>query len=138
MSNGMAYGRGIYFSTLMDTSRRYSIKHPGWVNGKLRECSIVAICEIFLEQTNYIHGSNFVVPPEHENDIAIRYLVVFNGEHYGSNIVHITHSHLLSDKTDLHKHYEQLKSTMLAKADKTDLHKHYEQLKSTTLAEADH
>eukprot|EP01018_Ginkgo_biloba_P012771 Gb_25242 [translate_table: standard] len=108
MSTGMTYGEGIYFSTEMNISCEYSQRYSGWINGNLKHCAVVAICEIFTGNIHYVNESYLVVPPENENNIAIRYLIVFNnGDNIGTSLK-ISNKHMLSSKTDLCNHYDLL------------------------------
>ncbi|GLJ56072.1 hypothetical protein SUGI_1203760 [Cryptomeria japonica] len=111
MSAGMAFGEGIYLSTEMDHSLSYSTSLV-WKN---KDYSVVALCEIFSGQ-NYIAPNKreyLVVPPKNENDIVIRYLIVFNKSKAAASEIGgmktITTGHILSGDIDLYEHYEKLR-----------------------------
>ena len=112
MSIGRAYGEGIYFSTEMEVSLAYSSSSEWNVHGKRREYFVIALCEIFSGQ-NYVVAKrrNFlVVPPQNENDIVIRYLLVFNNKNKRSaSKKTIITGHILSGDTSLYEHYEKLR-----------------------------
>ncbi|KAH9317007.1 hypothetical protein KI387_018776 [Taxus chinensis] len=113
MAAGMAYGEGIYFSTDMNYSLNYSRSIPWTVHGKTKEYSVMALCEILSGQKYVATNRTFlVVPPKKENDVVIRYLLVFNqslkiGLSMGSTTV--TGGQTLSGNLDLYEHYEQLR-----------------------------
>ena len=109
MSSGTAYGQGIYLSTNMDDARFNSSPISGWPNGKLKEYGVVAICEILSGQRHFVGKSCLEVPPENENDIAIRYLIVCKHEYDKKESI-TTASHMLSTKTNLFEHYQLLRN----------------------------
>lgn len=113
MSSGKAYGEGIYFSTKMDDSCSYSSPLSGWLNGKLKDYGVVAICEILSGQIHFVNQSYLVIPPKNENDVAIRYLILWNNKNNKTRSVTITDNHMLSGETDLHVHYKLLRNRYL-------------------------
>ncbi|XP_057817025.2 uncharacterized protein LOC131030312 isoform X2 [Cryptomeria japonica] len=112
MSSGMAHGRGIYFSDNINVSAGYCKTRYEWANGKFRNCSVIAICEIFLDTVNRGTYAT-VVPPEHENNVVIRYLIVFSGREH--NILEPT------SNLELHEHYKKVRAMHLQKLGNKDL-----------------
>lgn len=113
MSSGKAYGEGIYFSTKMDDSCFYSSPLSGWQNGNLKEYGVVAICEILSGKSHFVNQSYLVIPPKNENDVAIRYLILWNNKYNKARSITITGNHMLSgqaDLLDLLEHYKLLRN----------------------------
>ncbi|KAH9316843.1 hypothetical protein KI387_018612 [Taxus chinensis] len=118
MSAGNACGDGVYFSTEMRTSLIFSTSSSWTVHGITKRYSVMAICEIFSGKKHSHPRSNFyVVGPKYENDIVIRYLLVFNPcKYYGGGNVRITEDHMLTvaeeakqSDTNLQQHYEKMR-----------------------------
>lgn len=109
MSSGKAHGEGIYFSTKMDDSCSYSSPLTGWLNGELREYGVVAICEILSGHRYFVNQSYLVLPPKNENDVAIRYLILWKNKCNKTRSVTITDNQRLSGETNLHEHYKLLR-----------------------------
>lgn len=110
MSNGASYGEGIYFGERLSTSMGYARSSSGgWTTGALRNGFIcLAICEIVNGCTrNHINGI-LVVPREHEQDVAIRYLLVFPAQTHIEKDLHIQ-GQILSVRTNLFEHYRGLR-----------------------------
>lgn len=110
MSSGTAYGRGIYLSTRLDDALSHSSLLSGWRNGNLREYGVVAICEILSGERRFVSESCLVVPPENENDVAIRYLIVCKHNKYNEKGFRTTASNMLSTETDFLEHYQLLRN----------------------------
>ncbi|KAI5079423.1 hypothetical protein GOP47_0004902 [Adiantum capillus-veneris] len=127
MSAGASYGSGIYFGSFLEVSMRYCTQSGhGWSHGPLKEgFSVLAICEIIKgsligeQDISYeITGRGImVVPPEHEKDVAIRYVIVLGeqygrgqvlGEQYGRDRVYIDGTRM-PDNIDIMKHYMSLR-----------------------------
>lgn len=111
MSSGTAYdyGQGIYLSTNMDDARFNSSPISGWPNGKLKGYGVVAICEILSGKRLFVGNSWLEVPPENENDIAIRYLIVCKHEYDKKGSI-TTASHMLSTENNFLEHYQLLRN----------------------------
>ncbi|KAH9317006.1 hypothetical protein KI387_018775, partial [Taxus chinensis] len=109
MSTGKVYGDGIYFSTDISVALAYSKSIPWRIHGKTKEYTVLAVCEILSGQKYLVEEKYLVVPPKNENDIAIRYLLVFKGKDISTGTVSVTDGHILTGKTNLPEHYKQLK-----------------------------
>ncbi|KAH9316839.1 hypothetical protein KI387_018608 [Taxus chinensis] len=112
MSTGMAHGRGIYFSDNINLSAGFCKAGSEWTNGKLKNCSVIAICEIFLDAVNH-RTYTTVVPPEHENYVVIRYLIAFSGWELNSQSP--------KSNLELHEHYKKVRAKYLQKLGNKDL-----------------
>ncbi|KAH9317008.1 hypothetical protein KI387_018777, partial [Taxus chinensis] len=109
MSAGMAHGAGIYFSTEMHYSWTYATSSPWNIHGVTKEYSVLALCEIFSGNKYCTNGNFLVVPATNENDVVIRYLLVFNQKAASPERLQVAEGHMLSGDTNLREHYEQLR-----------------------------
>ncbi|KAH7425416.1 hypothetical protein KP509_11G052900 [Ceratopteris richardii] len=131
MGSGATYGPGIYFSSQLQLSLRYSNQGSGWNHCILKNgFSVLAICEIIndsfrsqKEASSFslsTHSGIVVVPPESEMDVAIRYIIVLRSIEENRGQVSIDRTvmsfdHVSVDRTvtseniDLMKHYMALK-----------------------------
>lgn len=117
MSTGAAYGEGIYLATELGTSMMYARGvGSSWPNGRLKSgFQCVAICEVINNSQRPNAGSRnniLVVPREKEQDVSIRYLLVFRDKFYGSESrqIHINGHKLLGQSgLDLLEHYQMQK-----------------------------
>lgn len=131
MSSGASYGAGIYLGNQLCVSLPYSsIRAPGWSHGMLKDgVCVVAICEVingsirsgelnpslniplqtipFQVSQAYSRGI-MVVPPEHEKDVAIRYILVLRAQCSSGVSVSINGT-MMSENIDLMKHHQALR-----------------------------
>eukprot|EP00250_Pteridium_aquilinum_P028241 c36832_g1_i1 orf=343-3543(-) len=126
MSAGASYGTGIYLSNQVAISLPFCTqKGPGWGHGVLKDSiSVLAICEVingsirgeesvsnpaFSSMSQAYSRGIMVVPPEHEKDVAIRYIIVMKGGSHFS-VPGSIHGTMLSENIDLLRHYQALRS----------------------------
>ena len=115
MSTGSVMGQGIYLSTQFAYSARYATPGWHWTKGMYKDgLHVVSICESPSSsiKTGIISaGGTFVVPKEHQGNLAVRFLLVFRCDDKIPE-ANFVDGHILSygDHTvDLSQHYERIR-----------------------------
>ena len=115
MSTGSVLGEGIYLSTQFAYSARYATLGWHWMKGMYKDgLQVVSICEApasSLAKTGILRSfGTFMIPKEHQESLALRYLLVF-GKDDKIPQANIIDGHIMSygDHTVvLSQHYERI------------------------------
>ncbi|GLJ33116.1 hypothetical protein SUGI_0666490 [Cryptomeria japonica] len=110
MSAGNFLGNGIYLSRHMEKAYTYCRSYRFSIHGESKVYRVMALCEVFSwEKYRKAHD---VLVASNENDVVIRYLIVFNEEHDICiwETEKVIAGNMLSDETDFGEHYKRLRS----------------------------
>ena len=118
MNTGKRFGDGIYFSDSFPYSALYATDIMGsqnhWMNGMYKQrLFVVGLFEVISSPSIREEADQFtfVVPKEHEENVALRYLIVHDQYHLLSHEEKIVDGHILSygdHNVDLSQHYERI------------------------------